>query len=89
MKKFSDKAPRGAPHVSHEVKMDIEYKSTEDPDKTVPPDQRTKAYRYGPQLVPVSSAVEDALKLKTEKGVKLIGFTDASNVSRYTCYVLS
>eukprot|EP00250_Pteridium_aquilinum_P033977 c6789_g1_i1 orf=114-2246(+) len=83
LKKYSDKAPRGGPYVSHEVKMDIEYKSTEDPDKSVPPDQRTKAYRYGPQLVPVSSVVEDALKLKTEKGVKLIGFTDASNVSRH------
>ncbi|KAI5079496.1 hypothetical protein GOP47_0004975 [Adiantum capillus-veneris] len=83
LKKYSDKAPRGVPHASHEVKMDIEYKSTEDPDKTVPPDQRTKAYRYGPQLVPISSVVEDALKLKTEKGVKLIGFTDTTNVSRH------
>ncbi|MCO5563840.1 hypothetical protein L7F22_017489 [Adiantum nelumboides] len=83
LKKYSDKAPRGAPHVSNEVKMDIEYKSTEDPDKVVPPDQRTKAYRYGPQLVPISKEVEDALKLKTEKGVKLIGFTDAANVLRH------
>ncbi|KAH7425556.1 hypothetical protein KP509_11G060300 [Ceratopteris richardii] len=83
LKKYSDKAPSGAPHATHEVKMDIEYKSMEDPDKTVPPDQRTKAYQYGPQLVPISSVVEDALKLKTEKGVKLIGFTDASNVSRH------
>lgn len=83
LKKYSDKAPQGAPHISHEVKMDIEYKSTEDPDRTVPPEQRSKAYRYGPQLVPVSKEVEEALKLKTEKGVKLIGFTDALNVLRH------
>ncbi|KAI5059201.1 hypothetical protein GOP47_0025520 [Adiantum capillus-veneris] len=82
LKKYSDKAPRGAPRVSNEVKMDIEYKSTEVPDKVVPPDQRTKAYRYGLQLVPISNEVEDALKLKTEKGIKLIGFTDATNISR-------
>ena len=82
LKKYSDMAPPGAPHVSHEVKMDIEYRSTEDPDRIVPPDQRSKAYRYGPQLVPVSKEVEDALKLKTEKGIKLIGFTNASNILR-------
>lgn len=83
LKKYSDKAPQGAPHVTREVKMDIDYRSTEDPDKIVPPEQRSKAYRYGPQLVPVSKDVEDALKLKTEKGVKLLGFTDASNVLRH------
>jgi ATP-dependent DNA helicase 2 subunit 2 len=82
LKKYSDMAPPAASHASREVKMDIEYKSTEDPDRIVPPDQRSKAYRYGPQLVPVSKEVEDALKLKTEKGIKLLGFTDASNVLR-------
>lgn len=47
--------------------MDIEYKITEDPSKDVPPEQRIKGYRYGPQVIPISSAEWDAVKFKPEK----------------------
>jgi len=82
LKKFSDKAPQTDKFATHEVKVDYEYKSSADPDKVVPPDQRIKGYRYGPQIIPISSAEWDAVKFKPEKGVKLLGFTDSSNILR-------
>lgn len=62
--------------------VNFEYKSIEDPSKVVPPEQRIRGYRYGPQVVPISSAEWDAVKYKPEKGVKLLGFTNASNIMR-------
>lgn len=82
MKKYSDKAPPTDKFATHEIKVDYEYKSIGDPNRVVPPEQRIKGYRYGPQVVPISSAELDAVKFKPEKGVKLLGFTDASNIMR-------
>ncbi|KAI3444684.1 hypothetical protein Pfo_001349 [Paulownia fortunei] len=83
LKKYSDKAPPTDKFATHEIKVDYEYKSIEDPNRAVPPEQRIKGYRYGPQVVPISSAEWDAVKFKPEKGVKLLGFTDASNIMRH------
>ncbi|XP_061371049.1 ATP-dependent DNA helicase 2 subunit KU80 isoform X2 [Gastrolobium bilobum] len=83
LKKYSDKAPPNDKSATREVKVDYEYKSSDDHDKVVPPDQRIKGYRYGPQIVPISSAEWEAVKFKPEKGVKLLGFTDSSNVLRH------
>lgn len=83
MKKYSDKAPPSDKFATHEVKVDFEYKSMVDTDKVVPPEQRVKGYRYGPQVVPISSAEWEAVKFKPEKSVKLLGFTDASNIMRH------
>ncbi|CAD6207743.1 unnamed protein product [Miscanthus lutarioriparius] len=83
LKKYSDMAPPSDKFASHEVKVDYEYKSVVEPDKVVPPDQRIKGYLYGPQVVPVSTAEWEAVKFKPEKGVKLLGFTDRSNVPRH------
>ncbi|KDO85828.1 ATP-dependent DNA helicase 2 subunit KU80 isoform X2 [Citrus sinensis] len=83
LKKYSDKAPSTDKFATHEVKVDYEYKSVEDPSKVVPPEQRIKGYRYGPQVVPISSAEWEAVKFKPEKSVKLLGFTDASNILRH------
>lgn len=82
MKKYSDKAPPTDNFATHEIKVDYEYKSIEDPNKSVPPEQRIKGYRYGPQVVPISSAELEAFKFKPEKSVKLLGFTDDSNIMR-------
>lgn len=82
MKKYSDKAPPTDIFATHEVKVDYEYKSADDPHKVIPPEQRIKGYRYGPQVVPISSAEWDAVKFKPEKGVKLLGFTNADNILR-------
>ncbi|KAL6909598.1 hypothetical protein ACP4OV_001879 [Aristida adscensionis] len=79
LKKYSDKAPPSDKFASHEVKVDYKYKSIFEPDKIIPPDQRIKGYLYGPQVVPISSAV----KFKPEKGVKLLGFTDRYNILRH------
>uniref|UniRef100_A0A0D9W1K9 ATP-dependent DNA helicase 2 subunit KU80 n=1 Tax=Leersia perrieri TaxID=77586 RepID=A0A0D9W1K9_9ORYZ len=83
LKKYSDKAPASDKFASHEVKVDYEYKSVLEPDTVVPPDQRIKGYLYGPQVVPISSAEWEAVKFKPEKGVKLLGFTNRSNISRH------
>lgn len=88
LKKYSDKAPPTDKYATHEVKVDYEYKSVEDPSKVVPPHQRIKGYRYGPQVVPISSVEWDAFKFKPEKGVKLLCFTDASNILRYIWFKL-
>ncbi|KAE9600890.1 hypothetical protein Lal_00011234 [Lupinus albus] len=82
LQKYSDKAPPNDKSATHEVKVDYEYKSSEDNDKVVPPDQRIKGYRYGPHIVPISASEWDAVKFKPEKGVKLLGFTDSLNVLR-------
>lgn len=83
LKKYSDKAPSTDKFATHEIKVDYEYKSIEDPNKVVPPEQRIKGFQYGPQVVPISSAELEAVKFKPEKSVKLLGFTDASNVMRH------
>ncbi|KAL9228985.1 hypothetical protein vseg_004505 [Gypsophila vaccaria] len=82
LKKYSDKAPATDRYATHEVKVDYEYKSIQDPDKTVPPEQRIKGYRYGPEVVPISTDEWEAVKFKPEKSVKLLGFTDAKNILR-------
>ncbi|KAK4476526.1 hypothetical protein RD792_015682 [Penstemon davidsonii] len=83
LKKYSDKAPPTDKFATHEVKVDYEYKSIDDSNRVVPPEQRIKGYRYGPQVVPISSAELEAVKFKPEKGVKLLGFTDSSNIMRH------
>ncbi|KAK1303315.1 ATP-dependent DNA helicase 2 subunit KU80 [Acorus calamus] len=83
LKKYSDKAPPTDKFATHEVKVDFEYKSIEDPNKVVPPEQRIKGYRYGPQVVPISLNEWEAVRFKPDKSVKLLGFTDASNIMRH------
>ncbi|XP_020524822.1 ATP-dependent DNA helicase 2 subunit KU80 [Amborella trichopoda] len=83
LKKYSDKAPPNSKFSTHEVKVDFEYKSKDNPNNIVPPEQRIRGYRYGPQVVPISSAELEALKFKPEKGIKLLGFTNASNIRRH------
>ncbi|CAL0306159.1 unnamed protein product [Lupinus luteus] len=44
LKQYSDKAPPNDKYATHEVKVDYEYKSSEDNDKVIAPDQRIKGY---------------------------------------------
>ncbi|GJU41180.1 ATP-dependent DNA helicase 2 subunit KU80 [Tanacetum coccineum] len=83
LKKYSDKAPPTDKFATHEIKLDYDYKSVQDPNKFVPPEQRIKGYKYGPQVIPISSDVIEAVKFKPEKGVKLLGFTNAANIRRH------
>lgn len=82
LKYFTDKAPPSDKFATHEIKVDYLHKCFDDPNKVVPPEQRIKGYRYGPQVIPISSDEWDTVKFKPEKGVKLLGFTDASNIMR-------
>ncbi|XP_031113355.1 ATP-dependent DNA helicase 2 subunit KU80 [Ipomoea triloba] len=83
LKMYSDKAPPTDKFAKHEITINYEYKVVQDPTREVPPEQRIKGYRYGPQVVPISSAEWEAVKFKPEKGVKLLGFSDASNIMRH------
>jgi len=83
LKRYSEKAPPTDKFATHEMKLDYEYKNFEDPSKVVPSERRIKGYQYGPHVVPISSAEWDAVKFKPEKGIKLLGFTNTSNIMRY------
>jgi hypothetical protein len=50
--------------------------------KAIDPDQRTKSFKYGKQNVPFAQADVDLLKYKSEKEMKMLGFTAAKNVPR-------
>lgn len=82
LKKYSNMAPLTDSHATREVKIDTEYKSIENPDLSIPPEQRTKAYKYGKNYIPISGAVEDAFKFKTEKGIKVLGFAHSADIPR-------
>ncbi|OMO78588.1 hypothetical protein CCACVL1_14286 [Corchorus capsularis] len=82
LKRYSGRAPKTSKSATHQVKVDYEYKSVAEFNKAVPPEQRVKAYRYGPHVVPISNVELGAVKFKPEKGVKLLCFTDASNILR-------
>nr|KJB41116.1 hypothetical protein B456_007G091100 [Gossypium raimondii] len=87
LKKYSEKAPASNKLATHQVKVSYEYKSVDGSSASViPPEQRIKGYRYGPQVVPISTAEWDAVKFKPEKGIKVLGFTDASKIKRH-CYM--
>ncbi|TMW56844.1 hypothetical protein Poli38472_006854 [Pythium oligandrum] len=73
--------------VSHEkeesgkVRMDRRYTSPQNPDEEVPPEQQVKAYRYGMERVPFSSADVEFFKFQTEKSLKLLGFVAQDQLS--------
>lgn len=79
---YSDKAPPTDKFAKHEVKIDYDYKVTADSTQVIAPEERIKGFRYGPQVIPISPDHMEALKFKTEKGMKLLGFTKASNILR-------
>ncbi|XVF73400.1 hypothetical protein PTKIN_Ptkin12aG0198800 [Pterospermum kingtungense] len=83
LKKYSEKTPSTNKIATHQVKVVYRFESVDDSSKVVPRKQRIKGYHYGPQVVPISAAEWDAVKFKPEKGVKILGFTDASNIQRH------
>ncbi|KAJ0393603.1 hypothetical protein P43SY_007645 [Pythium insidiosum] len=66
--------------ASGRVRMDRRYTAPQNPDEEVPPDQQVKAYRYGMERVPFSSADVEFFKLQTEKSLRLLGFVDQSEI---------
>ncbi|RLN97043.1 hypothetical protein BBJ28_00010821 [Nothophytophthora sp. Chile5] len=67
--------------VGGKVKLDRRYTSPQHPDEEVPPDQQVKAYRYGAEKVPFSSADVEFFKFQTEKSLKVLGFLDQAQLS--------
>ncbi|KAL1214123.1 ATP-dependent DNA helicase 2 subunit KU80 [Cardamine amara subsp. amara] len=83
LKMYSDKAPSTDKFAKHEVKIDYDYKVSAESTQVIAPEERIKGFRYGPQVIPISPDDIEALKFKTEKGMKLLGFTEASNILRH------
>jgi Ku70/Ku80 beta-barrel domain len=52
-------------------------------DEEVPHDDLIHAYKYGKTLVPFAQDDEDAISLRTEKEMGIIGFTSMQNVLRF------
>uniref|UniRef100_K3X675 VWFA domain-containing protein n=1 Tax=Globisporangium ultimum (strain ATCC 200006 / CBS 805.95 / DAOM BR144) TaxID=431595 RepID=K3X675_GLOUD len=65
------------------VKVDRRYTTPQNPDEEVAPDQQVKAYRYGKEKVPFSSADVEFFKLQTEKSLKVLGFLDKKLLNRW------
>ncbi|KFK36112.1 hypothetical protein AALP_AA4G079700 [Arabis alpina] len=83
LKMYSDKAPPTDKFAKHEVKIDYDYKVTAESSEVLAPEERIKGFRYGPQVVPISPEEMETLKFKPDKGMKLLGFTEASNILRH------
>ncbi|OQR92390.1 hypothetical protein ACHHYP_03751 [Achlya hypogyna] len=70
---LSKESTVGEPGVG-KVKMDRLYHSQSKPDEEVPPEARIKAYKYGSEMIPFSTADQASLKLATESSLKVLGF---------------
>ncbi|ETV77423.1 hypothetical protein H257_08842 [Aphanomyces astaci] len=60
------------------VRMERTSFAPDHPDEEVPPERRIKAYKYGSEMIPFSTADQAALKLLTTRGLKVLGFVDKS-----------
>jgi ATP-dependent DNA helicase 2 subunit 2 len=71
--------------VAGKVKMDRRYTSPQHPDEEISPEQLVKAYRYGMERVPFSSADVEFFKFQTEKRLQLLGFVDKTQLHWSKC----
>jgi ATP-dependent DNA helicase 2 subunit 2 len=70
-------------NISGRIKMDRIYRSStamQENDNEIPIEKRVKAYRYGSEKVPFSSADMESFKFQTEKSLKLLGFVDQNQL---------
>lgn len=66
-----------------EVKMDRKYTSGEDVDRELSVEERSRAFRYGKDLLPMFPADEEQMQLKdTTSCLKVIGIIPASELTR-------
>ena len=68
---------------SGEVTREVFYADVDDPEKKeIDAEDVIKAYFYGKQLVPIDKINEEVLKFNDDRCLKMLGFTNASNVPR-------
>jgi ATP-dependent DNA helicase 2 subunit 2 len=65
------------------VAMDRTYRSMEDTDRVLDPEERSRAYKYGKDLVPITTELEDSLKYASPKCLKLLQFVPKGDVPRF------
>eukprot|EP01105_Mastigella_eilhardi_P010054 TRINITY_DN2353_c0_g1_i3.p1 TRINITY_DN2353_c0_g1~~TRINITY_DN2353_c0_g1_i3.p1 ORF type:complete len:753 (-),score=192.03 TRINITY_DN2353_c0_g1_i3:99-2321(-) len=83
LKRISSVSAGSATPGSMQVRQERTLQSLQDPDANVSREEAIKGYKYGKTLVPFSKVDEAALKLSTERCMRMIGFTEASSVQRY------
>ena len=63
-----------------QVKRDLTYKKPSDLNTVVEPEEQSRAYPYGRDLVPFLDVDEEAMKYHCSKELLVLGFTAAANV---------
>ena len=74
-----------AEDAEHAVSRLTEYKLKSDPDKEVTPEERTPAYMYGRDSVPMEAAVEGIMAYPpagSPQGLQLLGFQPREDMPR-------
>lgn len=62
------------------------FYALDNPDEEVPEEKQVKAYKYGKNFIPFNKVDLKYLKLKTEKCMQVLGFTEGSKVPRMFLY---
>ncbi|XP_065898118.1 X-ray repair cross-complementing protein 5-like [Dysidea avara] len=65
------------------VTMVRSYHQQDEDETEVEADSITKGFRYGKSLIPISSADEEAMKLKAEKCLSVLGFTKMDKIKHH------
>lgn len=65
------------------VEGETSHWDIDNPDREVPPDKRTKAYKYGADLIPVGAWDETALKFPSPVSISILGYMPQDSIPRY------
>lgn len=65
------------------VEGETSHWDVDNPDREVPADKRTKAYKYGADLIPVGAWDETALKFPSPVSITILGYMSQESIPRY------
>ena len=65
------------------VEGETSHWDIDNPDLEVPADKRTKAYKYGADLIPVGAWDETALKFPSPVSISILGYMPQDSIPRY------
>jgi len=93
-KKLSALAENAANRDTLNVEMQRSFHANDENQTEVDKENTSQAYRFGKDLVPMTSDEQKTLKLQTTKGCLVLGFTSRKNVerryfSRNGCHIFS
>ena len=83
LKKYSTALPFNSDEKTAEVVLERKHYVHDDPNLAdVEAEFKIKGYYYGKQLVPIAKVLEDSLKYKCSKCLKVLGFVDKEKLPR-------